>query len=149
MSVLSFLQQALENGWAVAELVVSLLCLTAAIICVIYFARQLRRKELDWSPRRLSIAGLTGLLLSAILLCLPELVDWLSYLNSYDMVERSLLGVDMQPEQKAALLAYGITEAFSVSVMAGAGQILLLLPCALLAGLSMALLTRSSSEGTP
>ncbi len=149
MGVFNFLKYALENGWAIAELVASLLCLAAAIVCVIYLARLLRRKDLDWSPKKLTVMGLTGVLLSAVLLCLPEAVDWFSYLNSYDMVERGLLGVDVQPEQKAALIAYGISEAFSVSLLAGAGQVLLLLPCALLAGLSMALLGRSEDEGTP
>jgi hypothetical protein len=128
---------------------VSLVCLAVAIVCVIFLVKVLRKKELDWSPRKIAVIGLVGLLLPAVLLCLPACIDWLSYLNSYDMVERSLLGVDMQPEQRAALLAYGISDAINVGLVAGVGQILLLLPCALLAGLSVALLVRPSNEGTP
>lgn len=149
MSVLIFLRQALENGWAVAELVTSLLCLAAAVACVVILARLLRRKTLDWSPGKITAVGLAGLLLPAVLLCLPEAVDWLSYLRSWDMVERSLLGVDVQPDERAALIAYAISDGFNVSWLARTGQVLLLIPCALLAGLSMALLTGSHGEGKP
>jgi len=149
LSVLYFLRYALENGWAVAELVTSLLCLAAAIACVVIFARLLRRKTLDWSPRKITHVGLVGLLLPAVLLCLPEAVDWLSYLHSHGMVESSLTGVGVQAEQKASLMAYGISHAYSVSAMAGMGQILLLIPCALLAGISLALLRKHHDEGTP
>lgn len=144
-----FILEVLDGGWAIAGLAVSLVCLAVAIFCVIYFAKVHRRKELDWSPRKITIVGLTGLLLPAVLLCLPACIDWLQYLHSYDMVDRSLLGVDMQPEQRAALLAYGISDAINVGLVAGVGQILLLLPCAILAGLGMALLARSRKGGTP
>jgi hypothetical protein len=149
LSVLYHFLHALESGWAAAELVTSLLCLAASVACVVIFARLLRRKTLGWSPGKITAVGLAGLLLPAVLLCLPEAVDWLSYLRSCDMVERSLLGVDVQPDQRAALMAHAISDGFNVSWLARTGQVLLLIPCALLAGLSMALLTGSHGEGKP
>jgi hypothetical protein len=145
---LSYIRSILETDWAIAGVSVSLICLAVAIVCVITFAKILRRKHLDWSPKKTTIVSLVGLILPAVLLCLPACIDWLSYQNSYDMVDRSLLGVDMIPEQRVALLGQGSFNSIFVGMVAGMGQIVLLLPCALLVGLSMALLSRSPKQGT-
>ena len=137
----------LDNGWAIAELCVSLASLAAAIAGVIYLARLHRRGGLDWSERKIAVVGMSGAMLAVVLLCLPELVSWLAYLGCYDMVDRGLLGVGHHPDHEAALIARGLADGFGVSWLAGAGKALLLVPCALLAGLSLTL--RGKRGGVP
>lgn len=129
----------LDNGWAIAELCVSLVSLAVAIAGIVYLARLRGRGELGWSRRKIAVVGMCGAMLAVLLLCLPEVVSWLAYIRCHDMVDRGLLGVGHNPDLESALMFRGIEDGFGVSWLAGAGKALLLAPCALLAGLSLTL----------
>ena len=94
-----------------------------------------------------TFVGIGGTATSLVVLLLPPGVAWLIYLRAVGRIDEAL--VEAVPEQKASLMGQSVGTAFEVMTAAGLADLVLVVPCAVLAGLALTIpfFLRDPEEG--
>jgi ABC-type dipeptide/oligopeptide/nickel transport system permease component len=126
----------LRNPIAIAVMLASLVGLVfvlgASLGLVVGYAR---RRRLTWARSTRIAVGAGGTITSCLVLCLPAAAAWLAYLSRDGKLGETL--AIAAPEQVAALVAQAFESALGVSLAATISELVVAVPCAVLAGLAL------------
>ncbi len=121
---------------ALAILAASLVALVfVAGSCVGLLVAYAKRVKVVWGRGMRMLVGVGGTATSLVVLLLPPGAAWLMYLRAAGRIDEVL--ATAAPDEKSALVADAVTGAWNGVMAAGLADLLLLLPCAVLAGLSL------------
>ena len=126
----------IRHPYSIAVLVSALIGLVFVLGgCIGLIIAYARREKLKWGRAMRAIVGIGGVITAGLFLFLPAAVSWFVYTQAPDRMEEAL--ASSAPEQKAALMADIISEAWSAAFLANVSALVLLIPCAVLVGLAL------------
>jgi hypothetical protein len=109
--------------------------LVVAGSCIGLLVAYAKREKVIWGRRMRTLVGIGGTATSIVVLLLPPGVAWLVYLRSVGRIDEALHAT--ASDKMAPLLAHVLVGAWNAAVAACLADLVLLLPCAVLAGLAL------------
>lgn len=121
---------------AIVVLVASLVaCLIVMGSCIGLLVAYAKRAKVVWGRGMRTLVGVGGTVTSLVVLLLPPGAAWLVYLRSVGKIDEALGAT--ATDKTAPLPGYVLAGAWDAAVAAGLADLLLLVPCAVLAGLAL------------
>ena len=121
---------------AIAILAASLAALAfVAGGCIGLVVAYVKRAKVVWGRGMRTLVGFGGTATSLVVLLMPPGVAWLLYLRAVGRIDEAL--ATAAADKTAPLMADAVSGAWNGVVAAGLADLLLLAPCAVLAGLAL------------
>jgi hypothetical protein len=121
------------------SIVVMVAALAAMLVvagsCIGLLVAYVKRQKVVWGRGMRTLVGIGGTATSILVLLLPPGVAWLIYLRSVGRIDEALCAT--ASDKTAPLLAHVLAGAWNAAVAACLADLVLLLPCAVLAGLAL------------